>query len=178
MSKNHLKEGKVCLSNWITRLLTAVPIRSRTTFVELLCGCLISSEGWVTRAIRNMPVIEVKLKPYGKEQLVCLHAVWCEFYDADKQRWWNENNLWQQKRTVLELRKTLSLSMLGTMARQTTTTDRRSGGTVATHGIYRACFQGLFQPEVLDIHLPKHRGDARIWAACLKLRLFNKTRSI
>ena len=40
-----------CLSSWITHLLTAVPMRSRATFVELLCGCLISPEGWVTRAI-------------------------------------------------------------------------------------------------------------------------------
>ena len=89
---------------------------------------------------------------YGKEQLVRLRtvvamtcflkgtlvrAVWCEFCDADKQRWskaptetdlrakeilhpharrwgieplfhnlkrwWGVNNLWQQKRTVLEL---------------------------------------------------------------------------
>jgi len=39
------------LSAWITHLLTAVPPRSRATFVELLCGCLISPEGWVTRAI-------------------------------------------------------------------------------------------------------------------------------
>jgi hypothetical protein len=39
------------LSLWITHLLTAVPPRSRATFVELLCGCLISPEGWVTRAI-------------------------------------------------------------------------------------------------------------------------------
>ena len=42
---------RLCLSSWITHLLTAVPIRSRGTFVELLCGCLISPEGWVTRAI-------------------------------------------------------------------------------------------------------------------------------
>jgi hypothetical protein len=39
------------LSLWITFLLTAVPIRSRATFVELLCACLASPEGWVTRAI-------------------------------------------------------------------------------------------------------------------------------
>ena len=39
------------LSEWITLLLTAVPPRSRATFVELLCACLISPEGWVTRAI-------------------------------------------------------------------------------------------------------------------------------
>ena len=39
------------LSQWITHLLTAIPPRSRATFVELLCGCLISPEGWVTRAI-------------------------------------------------------------------------------------------------------------------------------
>ena len=32
-------------------MLVAAPMRSRTTFVELLCGCLISPEGWVTRAI-------------------------------------------------------------------------------------------------------------------------------
>ena len=42
---------RCCLSGWITHLLTAVPIRSRATFVELLCGCMISPEGWVTQAI-------------------------------------------------------------------------------------------------------------------------------
>ena len=42
---------RLCLSSWITHLLTAVPPRSRATFIELLCGCLISPEGWVTRAI-------------------------------------------------------------------------------------------------------------------------------
>jgi len=39
------------LSLWISQLLLAVPIRSRATFVELLCACLVSPEGWVTRAI-------------------------------------------------------------------------------------------------------------------------------
>jgi len=39
------------LSEWINHLLDAVPIRSRATFCELLCACLISPEGWVTRAI-------------------------------------------------------------------------------------------------------------------------------
>jgi hypothetical protein len=39
------------LSGWISHLLAAVPPRSRATFVELLCGCLVSHEGWVTRAI-------------------------------------------------------------------------------------------------------------------------------
>lgn len=43
--------ARLCLSEWITQLLEAVPIRSRATFVELLCACLISPEGWVTRAI-------------------------------------------------------------------------------------------------------------------------------
>jgi hypothetical protein len=43
-----------CLSQWITSLLVAVPIRSRATFVELLCACLVSPEGWVTRAITAM----------------------------------------------------------------------------------------------------------------------------
>jgi len=42
---------RLCLSSWITHLLTAVPLRARATFVELLRGCLISPEGWVTRAI-------------------------------------------------------------------------------------------------------------------------------
>lgn len=76
MSKNNLTEGKVRaetnegvftpqLASYVLRsncpslpvkldyshLLTAVPMRSRATFVELLCGCLISPEGWVTRAI-------------------------------------------------------------------------------------------------------------------------------
>jgi DDE superfamily endonuclease len=45
------KLARLCLSEWITHLLAAVPIRSRATFIELLCGCLVSPEGWVTRAI-------------------------------------------------------------------------------------------------------------------------------
>jgi hypothetical protein len=40
-----------CLSEWISILLQAVPLRSQATFVELICGCLISPEGWVTRVI-------------------------------------------------------------------------------------------------------------------------------
>jgi hypothetical protein len=39
------------LSEWISFLLVAVPSRSRRTFVELLIGCLLNPEGWVTRAI-------------------------------------------------------------------------------------------------------------------------------
>jgi hypothetical protein len=39
------------LSEWITFLLAAVPPRSRRTFIELLCGWLMSQEGRVTRAI-------------------------------------------------------------------------------------------------------------------------------
>jgi hypothetical protein len=39
------------LSCWITALLIAVPLRSRATFAELFCGCLLSKEGWVTHAI-------------------------------------------------------------------------------------------------------------------------------
>ena len=107
-------------------------------------------------AIQALPVNELKMTLYGKEQLIRLRsvvamarflkgapvrAVWCEFYDVDKQRWskprlllatetelsaegilclyarrwgieplfhnlkrwWGVNNLWQQKRTVLEL---------------------------------------------------------------------------
>jgi len=44
---------QVCclLSEWITFLLLAVRPRSRRTFIELLCGCLMSQDGWVTRAI-------------------------------------------------------------------------------------------------------------------------------
>jgi DDE superfamily endonuclease len=48
---SYAQTARYCLSSWITHLLTAVPVRSRATFVELLCGCLISPEGWVTRAI-------------------------------------------------------------------------------------------------------------------------------
>ena len=48
---SYAQTARRCLSSWITHLLTAVPIRSRATFVELLCGCLVSPEGWVTRAI-------------------------------------------------------------------------------------------------------------------------------
>ena len=39
------------LSAWINLLLSAISPRSRATFVELLCGCMVSPEGWVTRAI-------------------------------------------------------------------------------------------------------------------------------
>jgi hypothetical protein len=44
---------QVCrlLSEWITFLLLVVPPRSRRTFVELLCGCLMSQDGWLTRVI-------------------------------------------------------------------------------------------------------------------------------
>lgn len=42
------------LSQWITTLLPAVPPRSRATFIELLCACLVSPEGWVTRAIGSI----------------------------------------------------------------------------------------------------------------------------
>lgn len=41
----------VLLSEWISFLLVAVPSRSRRTFGELLIGCMLSPEGWVTRAI-------------------------------------------------------------------------------------------------------------------------------
>ena len=48
---SYAQTARLNLSLWITHLLTAVPPRSRATFIELLCGCLISPEGWVTRAI-------------------------------------------------------------------------------------------------------------------------------
>lgn len=50
-SMSYAQTVRLCLSGWITHLLTAVPLRARATFIELLCGCLISPEGWVTRAI-------------------------------------------------------------------------------------------------------------------------------
>ena len=45
--------ASVCLllSEWISFLLVGVPPRSRRTFVELLMGCMLNPEGWVTRAI-------------------------------------------------------------------------------------------------------------------------------
>jgi len=49
MSFSHY--SRQALSQWITALLPAIPIRSRATFVELLCACLVSPDGWVTRAI-------------------------------------------------------------------------------------------------------------------------------
>ncbi|MFT0174625.1 transposase [Paraburkholderia mimosarum] len=45
------KRTEFYLSEWINVLLTAVPLRSQTSFLELLCGCMISPEGWVSRAI-------------------------------------------------------------------------------------------------------------------------------
>ena len=45
--------ASVCLllTEWISFLLVAVPPRSRRTFVELLIGCMLNPEGFVTRAI-------------------------------------------------------------------------------------------------------------------------------
>ena len=45
--------ANVCLllPEWISFLLVAIPHRSRRTFVELLIGCMLNPEGWVTRAI-------------------------------------------------------------------------------------------------------------------------------
>ena len=45
--------ASVCLllSQWVSFLLVAVAPRSRRTFVELLIGCMLNPEGWVTRAI-------------------------------------------------------------------------------------------------------------------------------
>lgn len=68
MSKNYLIEGKaravpdVLCSNGSSLsvrqdthlLLTAVPMHSRATFVELPCGCLASPEGWVTHALSTI----------------------------------------------------------------------------------------------------------------------------
>ena len=95
-------------------------------------------------------------------------------------RCWGVNNLWQQKRTCAGVMDADSLDSVdtgsviksgcdqcfpyrcrGTLARQTTT-DRRSGGAVATHGIYRTCFQGQFEPEVHDIHLSKTARRSKI----------------
>ncbi len=42
------------LSEWISCFLAAVPPRSRRSFLELLCGCLISPDGWVTRALSHI----------------------------------------------------------------------------------------------------------------------------
>ena len=148
---------------------------------------------------------------YGKEQLVRLRnvvamarflkgklvrAVWCEFYDADKQRWskarlllatetdlrakeilhpyarrWGIEPLFHNLKrwwgvdtgSVIEsgCGRSFSYRCRGAVARQTTT-DRRSDGAVATHGIYRTCFQGQFEPEVLDIHLPRTTRRPRI----------------
>jgi hypothetical protein len=42
---------RFALSEWISFLLVVVPPRSHRTFCELLVGCLLSPEGWVTRAI-------------------------------------------------------------------------------------------------------------------------------
>ncbi|WP_010637808.1 transposase [Acidithiobacillus thiooxidans] len=42
------------LSEWISYFLAAVPPRSRRSFLELLCGCLISPDGWVTRALSHI----------------------------------------------------------------------------------------------------------------------------
>ena len=39
------------LSAWISALLTVMPLRSQATFVELLCGCLVSNCGWTTAAL-------------------------------------------------------------------------------------------------------------------------------
>jgi hypothetical protein len=157
-------------------------------------------------AIRNLPLTEIKLTLYGKEQLVRLRtvvamarflkgalvrAVWCEFYDTNKQHWskirlaiGNRNGV-ECRRNTASVRTSLGHRTLvsqlevlvgceqsvaaethcagvmdadsinsvdagsaiepgcgrsfscrdrSAMAQQTTT-DRRSGGAVAAHGI-------------------------------------------
>ena len=62
----------VCLllSQWISFLLVAVPSRSRRTFVELLIGCMLNPEGWVTRAIGA----------------ICREAHWTTYYKLGSSR--------------------------------------------------------------------------------------------
>lgn len=48
---NLLHAVRCALSEWLSFLLAAVPPRSHRTFCELLFGCLLSPQGWVTRAI-------------------------------------------------------------------------------------------------------------------------------
>jgi hypothetical protein len=62
--------ANVCLllSQWISFLLEAVPPRSRRTFVELLIGCLLNPEGWVTRAIGTIePIIKKRTFTAGSD---------------------------------------------------------------------------------------------------------------
>lgn len=47
-----LNLARTNLSAWITLLLAVVPVRSHATFIELLCGCLVSNGGWTTSALR------------------------------------------------------------------------------------------------------------------------------
>ncbi len=42
------------LSKWISYFLTVVPPRSRRNFLELLCGCLISPEDWVSLVLSSI----------------------------------------------------------------------------------------------------------------------------
>lgn len=89
------------------------------------------------------------------------------------------NNLWQQKRTVLELWMQIcstawilvrllnrfaekSFSVYVYVVARQTTTDRWYGGAVATHGIYRTCFQGGFEPEVLNTRFPQTAWRSKI----------------
>ncbi|HEX5637484.1 MAG TPA: transposase [Gammaproteobacteria bacterium] len=184
-------------------------------------------------AIRNLPVTEVKLTLYGKEQLVRLRtvvamarflkrtlvrAVWCEFYDADKQRWskarlllatetdlraeeilhlyarrwgieplfhnlkrwWGANNLWQQKRIVLELWMQIRstawtlVQLLSLVAEEAFPIDvvapwrdkqPLTGGLVAQW--LRMEFTGLAFRDSLNrkssiFTFPKQRGDPRL----------------
>ena len=184
-------------------------------------------------AIRNLPVTEVKLTLYGKEQLVRLRtvvamarflkrtlvrAVWCEFYDADKQRWsrtrlllatetdlraeeilhlyarrwgieplfhnlkrwWGANNLWQQKRIVLELWMQIRstawtlVQLLSLVAEESFPIDvvapwrdkqPLTGGLVAQW--LRMEFTGLAFRDSLNrkssiFTFPKQRGDPRL----------------
>ena len=60
----------VLLSEWILFFLVAVPSRSRRTFVELLIGCMLNPEGWVTRAIGA----------------ICREAHWTTYYKLGSSR--------------------------------------------------------------------------------------------
>lgn len=50
MDKTGYRHIPSALSNWITFLICALPIRAVPTFVELLCGCMVSSSGFVCQA--------------------------------------------------------------------------------------------------------------------------------
>ena len=83
------------LSECISFLFAAVPPRSRRTFVELLIGCKLNPEGWVTRASGKARSVRLRLSIAVARLLkgLPMRAAWCAMRQSD--------NTWPRPRLLL-----------------------------------------------------------------------------